>query len=118
MFVGWLAQRFAFDFGFSLYIGDSDYYFYRFIEKEKRTKPDGVSQPWIMDSDAVGEPGPSIEASAISSVKLMDLANAFQKGVTVETHVYRFKQYKKTFIGSEGELFSVYVITSMGTKDC
>ena len=92
-----------------LFIGDSDYYFYRFIEKERRTKPDGVSRPWVLDSNSVGIPGPSTGAPATSSVELMDLATAFQKGVIVETHVYRFKQYKKTFIGSEGEPFAVFL---------
>ena len=98
------------------FIGDSDYYFYRFIEKEKRTKPDGVSQPWILVSNSVGQPGPSTGGPAISSVELTDLAKAFQKGVTVETHVYRFKQYKKTFIGSEGE--PLYVFGTMSINDC
>ena len=74
---------------------NSDHYFYRFIDKEKRVRP---SRPPLISAPS------KVDISGQAKVSLADLrevAHEFQQGVKVDTHIYRFKKYKKTFIGSD-----------------
>jgi hypothetical protein len=78
---------------------EDDYVFYRFIERGKRVQ----SAP---------------EQSTIrEATTLMKVANEFRRGVMVGTHFYRFKNYKRTFTGSEAVDFLVNSSMAATRKD-
>jgi hypothetical protein len=67
-----------------------DYLFFRFTDRGRRRKDYGKSTDELIkidDSDSV--------------FMLRKAADSFREGVIVKTHVYHFKRYHRTFVGSQ-----------------
>jgi hypothetical protein len=87
---------------------EDEYLFFRFVDQSLRklkSEKDGPSSP-----DKVVDDVPS-------RLSLEHVAHEFRKHVTTQTHTYRFKKYKRSFVGSHAIDFLIHSSLAQTRKD-